>query len=162
MIAVARSTARLSVEADMAVAPETWVDKQYERVFNRQRAQVDTAKLLATFSSAVAATVVASALQVVRHSNLPAWSSVFLALAFALAIMAAISDRLHELEIDWAAVNRFASDEEFFGYVQDKRDLAEGFNLQVVERVKLILYCQLPVAGLSGAVATISLMHYQA
>jgi hypothetical protein len=48
----------------MANAYLDWLGSQADRDLARQRAQVDTAKLLATFSAAVAVTLVATALQV--------------------------------------------------------------------------------------------------
>jgi hypothetical protein len=56
-----------------------WLDLQLEREFTRQRARVDTAKLVTTFATGIAGALVASALQTDRGTPLNVWSAVFLA-----------------------------------------------------------------------------------
>lgn len=63
----------------MAQTPEEWLEVQADRALARQRAQADTAKLLATFAAGVAGALVATALQVGAPEGLD-WASAWLLL----------------------------------------------------------------------------------
>jgi hypothetical protein len=88
----------MSDHAIMAETSGEWIERQADRSFARQRAQVDTAKLLATFAAGVAAALVATALQVGRPSYLDKVSLwLFAACSFAV-IMVVLCDRLTEAD----------------------------------------------------------------
>jgi hypothetical protein len=71
-----------------------WIDVQADRLFAHQRAGVDTAKLVATFAAAVAASLVASALEVGPPSAADRQAAWLLGASVALALVVVLLDRL--------------------------------------------------------------------
>lgn len=71
----------------------TWFEQHYEREGARQRSQIETAKLIVTFALAVAATLVATALQVDPRGTLDVIAVVILGLAFLAALGTIMADR---------------------------------------------------------------------
>src|SRR4051812_38221357 len=61
---------------------DEWSDQHWDRAFARQTAQVDTAKLIVTFSLLVAATFVATALLGPPTNGLDVAASIVILLAF--------------------------------------------------------------------------------
>lgn len=83
----------------MANAYLDWLGGQADRDLARQRAQVDTAKLLATFSAAVAVTLVATALQVGQSAS--GWDKIAvvgLAASFVAVLLVIMSDRTSQVD----------------------------------------------------------------
>lgn len=142
----------------MAVDTDAVLDQQYSRMIDRQRAQVETAKLLTTFAAAIAATLVASALQVVRGSGQTRWSSCLLAACFVAAILVIVFDRISEPDLDPAVIQTFGDHARFQEYVNTQLIAAQKFNESVVRAVRIVVAIQLAFAAASGAIATMSLL----
>lgn len=64
---------------------DDWIDMQADRALTHQRATIDTAKLVATFVAAIAATLVGSALEVEGSSFSDLCAAVGLGIAVVLA-----------------------------------------------------------------------------
>jgi hypothetical protein len=144
---------------NMAVAE--WLDPQADRVLARQGRQVDTAKLLATFAAGVAATVVASALQVAPVTDYDRYSVWALCVSIVLAVAVVLLDRLREADhhevATLAALNGWSSTQ-FLVQLQGQTLWALTFNEKVVGLVRHVLLIQIVVAALAGIIATLSLL----
>ena len=80
-------------------SPPEWLEAQADRVTARQRAQVDTAKLVATFAAGVAATLVATALQVgTPPTSHDLVATLGLGLVLFLTIAVVLADRITECD----------------------------------------------------------------
>ena len=99
-------------ETDAELAARAAVEAQEqthaERVAGRQRAQVDTAKVVVTFAQAIAATLVGTALQVTPNTWPDVLATVLLGLGFIMALGTVFADRL--LEPDYDAIASTYSD----------------------------------------------------
>ncbi len=73
-----------------------WLERQADRTLIRQRSQVDTAKLVATFAAGVAATLVATALQVGSPSAWDIAAVSLLGATVAATVIVISFDRLTE------------------------------------------------------------------
>jgi hypothetical protein len=83
----------------MSTSTADWLETQSDRISSRQRAQADTAKLLATFASGVAATMVATALQVgATPSGMDRRASIVLGIGLLLTVGVVFLDRLTEAD----------------------------------------------------------------
>lgn len=133
-------------------------EQQHGRVLDRQRAQVETAKLVTTFATAIAATVLASALQVLRGTPETKWSSGFLAACFLVTILVMVADRISEPDLDPSVIKLFATHDAFREYVEAKALKAEYFNASVLDQIRMLVGLQLALAGISGAIAACSLL----
>lgn len=132
--------------------------QQYERLLSRQRAQVETAKLVATFATAVGATIVGSALQVVRGSTLTVLASSLLAAAFLVTVIIVAFDRLAEPNLDPAVIKLFSGHAAFQEYVESQLIASEDFNTWRLAQLRILIAIQLILAASSGAVAAVSLL----
>jgi hypothetical protein len=140
---------------------EEWIERNVDRRSARQRVQVETAKLLATFAISLAATLIASALQVAKSKPWDIAASGLLALAFIGLLVVIALDRT--TEVDQEDIFRYGnslnwtSDEiidslRFAMYVSVKNNEA------VVATVKLVAQAQVAASVLAGAFAIISLL----
>lgn len=87
-------------ELALRAAVEAQEQAHAERVAVRQRAQVDTAKIVVTFAQAIAATLVGTGLQVAPNLWPDVAATGLLGLGFALALGTVFSDRLLEPDFD--------------------------------------------------------------
>jgi hypothetical protein len=79
-----------------------WIDAQADRILSIQRAQVDTAKLLVTFITAVSGTFVATALQVGTSPSRLDWTAVgLMAITVVLALIVVAVDRIRVADHDY-------------------------------------------------------------
>jgi hypothetical protein len=145
----------------VAQTPEEWLEIQSDRALARQRAQVDTAKLLATFAAGIAGALVATALQVGRPNGLD-WAASWLLLVTFVAVLAVIAvDRLAEADHDQILNMRMVRN-----WTQDQLLLelraaaltAVYANNEVVRIVRTALAVQLLLSVTTGIVATTSLL----
>jgi hypothetical protein len=145
----------------VAQTPEEWLEIQSDRALARQRAQVDTAKLLATFAAGIAGALVATALQVGRPNGLD-WAASWLLLVTFVAVLAVIAvDRLAEADHDQILNMRMVRN-----WTQDQLLLelraaaltAVYANNEVVRTVRTVLTVQLLLSVTTGIVATTSLL----
>ena len=128
---------------------DEWSDQYWDRAFARHTAQVETVKLVVTFSLAVAAALVGSALEVPPTKGQDRWASFFLATAFIATLASIFLDRLKwpkrnellDLQRDMAW-----SDPETLTFLQLLNRYAEQGNRSVVRLVRGIALLQLALS----------------
>jgi hypothetical protein len=145
----------------MTETTEGWLENHADRTFARQRAQVDTAKLLATFAAGIAATLVATALQVGDPEQLDRISAWLLAVTFLAAIMVIMLDRIAEANqsqtLELSALGKW--DDERLLFELRRATLKAVFsNHEVVRSVKIALAVQLVFSTATGVAAATSLL----
>ncbi len=139
---------------------DEWSAQYWQRRFSAHHSMVDTAKLMATFSLATAATLVASALQAPPQNRLDAWASFVLAVAFVLTLGVVALDRLKlpdrrrvletQQEHKW-------NDEQLLHYVQIlERDNTDD-NEATARHVRAATILQVVAATVAACLAVISL-----
>jgi hypothetical protein len=143
------------------ISSTEWLDGHADRTFARQRAQVDTGKLVATFSSAVVATVVATALQVGSPSGWDKVAVALLALSFGAALIVILLDRL--TEANESAIVQVARIQSWpdARLLQELRigTLTAGIaNEGVVRSVRVAVVAQVTTSLFGGAAAIVSLL----
>lgn len=145
----------------MSASSTEWLDNHADRISVRQRAQVDTGKLVATFSAGIVATIVATALQVGQPS---AWDRVavaLLAMSFGGALVVILLDRLSEADesaIVQAARIQGWTDARLLTELRVRTLTAGIANEGVVRSVRLAVVAQVTVSLFAGAAGTISLL----
>lgn len=144
-------------------AIQEWLESQAERVSTRQRAQQDSAKLLATFASGVGAAVVGTALQVAAGKI--AWADFagagLLALSVALALVVVFSDRLKEPDHEKCIVDNVGAgrtQEELLGELRRAVLLSIEVNERFVAQTRCILISQILVSLGCVAFGLVSLL----
>jgi hypothetical protein len=145
----------------MSTGIPEWLEGQAARMLDRQRATVESSKLMATFIAAVAATIVATALQVGR----PGWLD-FLATAGLVWCLIATwrvieADRLtvadhHTILTSGAAAG--LSQDDMLRDLRAETIAAVDDNEIVVKYVRSALWRVLLAAALASALALISLL----
>jgi heme/copper-type cytochrome/quinol oxidase subunit 4 len=85
------------------LAPEIreWLSQNFDHTMSRQRSQADTAKLLVTFALGIAATLVATALQVGDPNGWDLTATIILGVAFIFALLVIVLDRVKEPNRRW-------------------------------------------------------------
>lgn len=145
----------------MAQTPAEWLEGQADRAFARQRAQVDTAKLLATFAAGVAATLVATALQVGEPRKLDAIASWLLAASVMAVVCIILLDRIAEADhskiFELSHVNQWDR-ERVLAELRAATVKAMYGNAEVVNTVRWALVFQVALSAATGAVASVSLL----
>jgi hypothetical protein len=139
---------------------DEWSDQHWDRSFARHSAQVDTVKLLVTFALGIAATLVATALQVGPASGLDLAASILLGAAFLLALAAIVLDRLK-----WPSRRKALekqtdegwTDGELLVYLRLLMRDTEDENQTVVARVRKAAEYQVLLSGVAAALAVVSL-----
>ncbi|MGH3585525.1 MAG: hypothetical protein ACRDQ0_04295 [Pseudonocardia sp.] len=140
---------------------DDWYRRNSERVLAHQRSQVDTAKILVTFTLAVAATLVATALQVEAPNGLDIAASVVLGIGFLVTIAVIFLDRIAEPNRSRAekkARQRNLSDDQLLELLQDLALDAEDENDTIVDQVKLASIVQVHLSITCAVLATLSLL----
>lgn len=140
-----------------------WLEAQYDRVFARQRARVDTAKLVSTFLSGVATTLVATALQVGRASRLDAAAVLALAAAIVATWRVVQADRLREPDEaqvlrDAVSVSPPWTEAQTISALRRAMGTAVSFNDTVVRDVHSTLGWQVLLAGAASLLSIVSLL----
>jgi hypothetical protein len=139
---------------------DDWLDQHWDRAFARHTSQVETVKLVVTFSLAVAATLVASALQSDPKTGWDQSASVLLGLAFIATLISVMLDRLklpsrrlllqEQEDEGW-------DDPELMANIQKVHRDLEEWNDRVVHYVRRSAEYQLILAATSGVFAVVSL-----
>jgi len=161
LAAVAERIATVSVPGEQVAQ---WLQDQSDRCFARQRATADDAKLVATFVAAVAATLVATTLQVGDSpTRLDAAATAGLALTVGLAAVVVWTDTLREADHQ-AIITASAGGGSQWSSERLLRELrvatlaAVNGNEAVVTRILRWLTTQLAIAFATGVVAAVSLL----
>jgi hypothetical protein len=139
---------------------EEWLEINADRSLARQRAKVDTAKLVVTFITAVAATMVATSLQVAPTTTFERAAAWFLGATLLAALAVALLDRLAEPDTDTilklCQVKKWSETE----LIEELRAELIGSvvsNDTVIMRVMTATVVSVASAGVSGVLATLSL-----
>lgn len=137
-----------------------WLELQADRVSARQRAQVETAKLVTTFVTAVAATLCGSDIQVPGNDPLEVAALVGLGIAALLTLIVFASDRLAEAphkELLSRAHTQGWNGEKLLRELRTAAIDAVESNQEVVRIVKLLTAVQVLTAAASGTLAVLAL-----
>ncbi|WP_405101502.1 hypothetical protein [Micromonospora sp. NBC_01412] len=138
-----------------------WLEHQADRTCARQRAQVETGKLIVTFSAAVAATIVATALQVGKISAWDRIAAVLLGATFLVAIVAILFDRLSEVDhltiMQIGQIHGWPATK-LLGELRAASVTAAFANEDVVRAMRVAVMVQVAVSFTTGAAAVISLL----
>jgi hypothetical protein len=142
-----------------------WLEQQADRAASRQRSQVDTAKLLATFATGLAATLVATALQVPGSDWWEKSAVIILGVASLLSISVLIADRISE--VDHAALLSQAhtqqwTAEELLGELRTAQIEAVSGNEGTVSLLRWLSGSSLVAAVAAGVCATVSMVFVRA
>ncbi|WP_143030457.1 hypothetical protein [Blastococcus aurantiacus] len=144
---------------------EEWLEAQADRVLARQRAAVDTTKLVSTFATGVAGAVVASALQTGTETSAWDWvASWSLAGAFLLTVAVIVADRLkepdHSRVLESAALGRWGQGRTLFELRQAAL-WATYSNEGNVRTVRALMWLQLLASVFTGSAAAYSMLSGQ-
>ena len=138
-----------------------WLDSERNQTYAAQRARIETTKLLATFSSALAATVVATALQVSAPNALDQ-AAVWLLLLTALgAVVVILLDRTREVDTDALMRNAHLnnwSPEKSISELREAGYIALNYNRTVVTATRIGAALTAVFALAAGVVGTLSLL----
>jgi hypothetical protein len=144
----------------MPQSVDEWSDFYWDRSFVRQSSQVETAKLVVTFSLAVAGSLIASALQSAPINGLDIAASIVLGAAFTATIVTILLDRLkwperqklldRQQQMSW-------DDLALLDYIRLVHKDTEAENKDVVRRVIQAAVCQIALAAAAGTLAVVSL-----
>jgi hypothetical protein len=129
---------------------------------NRQRAQADAAKLIATFVDGVAAAVVAAALQVGLPRTDLQWAAGLLGGGIILTVAVIVLDRISEADYKSILAEtqiRGWSEERLLSELRLNNIAASGDNQKVLREVWIALLVQFTVATSSGIVAAIGMLN---
>ncbi|WBQ04443.1 hypothetical protein [Kribbella sp. CA-293567] len=138
-----------------------WLENHADRLAERARWRADVAKLVVTFTSGVAATIVGTALQVDPTNGTDRVATCLLGAAVVFALAVLVLDRLREP--DHAAV---LTESKIHGW-DDAKLIAElrvevvataQFNRRWLEVVRVALLVQVSTAIAAGTLAAISLL----
>ena len=138
-----------------------WLEQQADRAAQRQRSQVENAKLLATFASGLAAALTGVALQVEGFGRLELASVIFLGLAAISTVAVLLLDRMREVDQDVLLSQRVTmgwSDQELLRRLRTAQIQTVYVNEGVVEAVRRVALGALLVAVTSAVLATLSLV----
>lgn len=145
-----------------AVTVSDWLEAQAERMFVRQRALADTMMLVATFATAVCATIVATALQVsTNHQRDDRFSAVLLGGSFVAALLVIALDRITEVDqsrILAEAKLRGWTDKQVIDELRTATVAACYANSPIIKQMKFALGVQLVLSLLASSIAAVSLL----
>jgi hypothetical protein len=139
---------------------DEWSDQHWDRSFARQTAQVDSIKLLVTFSLGFAATIVATALQVDPVTGWDKAATAVLAAAFLLTILAIYLDQLQwpdRRKVLEKQTDERWTDDRLLEYLSQLMRDTEDENKIVVRQVRHAAEYQVILASLAAAFAVTSL-----
>ncbi|MBQ1010830.1 hypothetical protein KBX53_07690 [Micromonospora sp. M51] len=145
----------------MAQTSAEWLEGQADRASARQRAQVDTAKLLATFAAGVAATLVATALQVGTPEKLDEIATWSLGACFFAVIWIILLDRIavadHTRILELSHLHNW-DDQRLMTELRTATIKAAHSNSEVVNCVRMALALQVALSATTGTIAVLSLL----
>jgi hypothetical protein len=133
------------------------IDDQSIRAITEQRTSIDGAKVVATFTAGVAATLVATALQVGQQ---PSWAdlvaTVFWTITIAVTISIFLGDELQTADLQTIAIMGGTPDQILYNYRRNLLTAVNG-NKIVLERVLRKLSNQILLALITVCFAVVSL-----
>jgi hypothetical protein len=138
-----------------------WLENHADRLSARQRAQADVAKLVVTFTTGVAATLVGTALQVSPTTKLDRAATWVLAAAVILTLIVLFLDRVREADHEalfTEARLRGWDDARLLMELRFAVVAAAQFNLRWLVFVRAAVAAQVSVAIVAGMLAGISLL----
>lgn len=146
--------------SDLVGTVGDWLEQQADRISVRQRSQVETAKLLVTFATGIAATLVGTALQVDGRPWQEVVGVVLLAISTVGAVMVVLLDSMREA--DYSNVLRDAEIRELTPAerLKELRSIqiaAVDVNEKIVRRVRATSLLQVLVAAASGVFAVLGI-----
>jgi len=150
-----------SYDTEVAQTLGDWLQQNSDRVLARQRAQVDTAKILVSITLAVAATIVATALQVRATAELTLAACWILAAGFVATVPVVMLDRLKEPDRLYAQDRAHRgkwSDDQLLDVLHGLALDAEKENNSVVRIVQVATAVQVTVSLVCGVFAVIAVL----
>lgn len=140
---------------------EEWLERHVDRRAARQRTQVDSAKLVATFAASLAAALIASALQVGKALGWDVAGSTLLGVAFLGVLIVVALDRTKE--VDQEAILRYGDNHHWSGqqileYLRFVVYISVKNNEAVVRSVKVATQLQVLVAAAASICGIVSLL----
>lgn len=145
----------------MSDSPGDWLERNADRTFARQRTQVETSKLIATFAAGTAAALVAASLQS-APVTLGDWIASFALLAAVAGVLVVIAlDRLTEADHGEVLARRQLrewSDEQLVVELRVALMTAVINNNAVVTVVRCATMVQVAIAAIGGVAASVSLL----
>lgn len=138
-----------------------WREKDLDRRAARQKTQIETAKLLATFAVSASAAIVASSLQAGRSSAWDLTSIILLGVAFLTVIGVILLDRTTQVNQEQLVAEgqtRGWSDERLLQELRVQFLVSVNNNESIVRSIKHTTQIQVMVSFLSAVSATISLL----
>ncbi|GIF45082.1 hypothetical protein Axi01nite_93930 [Actinoplanes xinjiangensis] len=145
----------------MPETPAEWLESQADRTFARQRAEVDTAKLVATFSTGVTTTLVATSLQVGEPNGWDLTGVILLAAAVLAVFYLILLDRITESDqnqlLEISKLNGW-TDAQLVNELRTSMLKATYVNTGVVTNVRRALVGQVFLSLMAGIFACISLL----
>lgn len=136
-----------------------WIDEHQVQELSQARGRADAAKLVATFTTAIAATLVATELQV-RAGSMTGWdllAVITLGIAFLFTLLVVVLDRLTVVDVREVLTQQAAlgvSGDQALISLRAASLTAMTFNYGVLAQIRTALMLQLTAATASGAVAT--------
>ena len=145
----------------MAQSEAEWLEQRAQRLLGNQKSAVDTAKLLTTFVAAIAATLVATALQVDPIRELDHRAVTWLAWCVGATIVTILLDRLqapdHTKVLAEKTLNGWSSTETLT-QLRIEELATVRFNRWIVWAVEGVVAAQILLATVAGTLATVSLL----
>ncbi|MBN9795645.1 hypothetical protein DMP17_44830 [Pseudonocardia sp. TMWB2A] len=135
---------------------EAYEAAQVERIAQRQRAQVDTAKVVVTFVQAVAGALVGTGLQVTPNSWPDIAASAVLGLGLLLALITIARDRL--IEPNFSAIDPTYTDVQRVVAMETLMRLVAQTNETVVISVKAWAFRCVATSIVAGGIAVVALL----
>lgn len=145
------------------MAVDEWLDSQVDRCFDRQRAQADTAKLVATFLTGVSGGLIGTALQIAGRqlSNWERYGLYALGVAALLSLVVILLDDIkeadHQLVMVMAGIASWGPTQ-ILDALRFETLKAVKYNEQSVNTVKLALQWQMVIAVGSSVLAAVALL----
>ncbi|MGH8423675.1 MAG: hypothetical protein ACRER3_15190, partial [Pseudomonas fluorescens] len=146
----------------MATQSVEWREKDLDRRSARQRTQIETAKLLATFAVSASAAIVASALQAGKSTTWNLAAIILLGIAFLAVVGVIFLDRTTQVDQEQLVIEgqiKQWSDERLLQELRVEFLASVNNNESVVNSVQRTTQIQVIISILSAVCATISLLH---
>lgn len=146
----------------MATRSVEWREKDLDRRAARQRTQIETAKLLATFAVSASAAIVASALQAGKSTAWNITAIILLGIAFLAVVGVIFLDRTTQVDQEQLVIEgqiKQWSDERLLQELRVEFLASVNNNESVVNSVQRATQIQVIISIFSAVSATISLLH---
>jgi hypothetical protein len=146
------------------VVPETidpWMASQVDRRLSRQEASRNTLLLLVTFAEGIAATLVASGLQVGKHHGLLVAASMMLGLGFIAIVVLLLLDRsvqVDERQVIGDAYVRGLSADHLRDELQQFDLTAIEINDGVLSSMRNATFVQMAIAAAAATLAVVAML----